>query len=57
MSDVLTVRHTSRGHSFEIEGEEALPPSVRRTSDPSVYELTDDVDCLVCNPPGEMPDW
>ncbi len=57
MSDVLTVRHTSRGHSFEIEGEEALPPSARRTSDPSVYELTDDVDCLVCNPPGEMPDW
>lgn len=57
MAEVITVRHTSYGHAFRVEGVEALPPSAKETPDPAVYEIAEAMDCPVCNPPEQMPDW
>jgi hypothetical protein len=52
----LTVRHPDCGHSFEVEGEAALPLSARPTEDPSTYEVSEVPDCPRCTPPEKMPD-
>lgn len=57
MGEELTIRHVRCGHSFQVSGLEALPPSARETSDPRVYELGDAVDCPICTPPEQLPDW
>ncbi len=57
MAETITVRHTSCGHEFQVEGVQALPPSARETSDPAIYDISEAVDCPVCNPPEQMPDY
>ncbi|MDP9352534.1 MAG: hypothetical protein M3P51_13490 [Chloroflexota bacterium] len=57
MTTLYTVRHTGHDHSFMVEGPQGLPPSARETDEPRVYEITDAVDCSVCNPPEQAPTW
>lgn len=55
LGETFTVRHPGRDHSFEVEGEEGLPPSATPTEEPAVYEIADERDCLICHPPAETP--
>ena len=57
VSEALTVRHVSRAPELQVAGVEALPPSARETEHSSVYEIIEDVDCLICNPPAESPGY
>lgn len=54
---LLTVCHAGHDHCFQLEGVEALPPSARETDEPNLYEVTEAVDCVICNPPEQQPTW